>query len=699
MDLSDEEVSQDQLKSTSNASTEEDVQSINLSSRVHSVSRPDSQDQDRSHVGRGVEEHRNMMLASLLEDYYRNRAIEFLNTTSHGDGEIFTRHSPEVQSLARELFARATRTLSSNGLLSSVAASDRSQNTRRQYLLGFDSLVRTTQTTASNILDPIHDLVVQSSQLSLLPNPANDLQLMLPPLPPPRSHYQSSFREISLLGKGGFGKVYQCYNVLDQKTYAVKKIPLSPKLGKNFSDGKHDELQHILREVKALAMLEHPNIVRYHATWFEEPQRLSHTTEERDQGTGIKPRLHQQLLLDSQPFQQSTEDDFEAEVEVDQSISCGVVFGEDTPSSPNAQNNEVNQEPMPSGRGWSEQSATGSNFDDEETSISDSNIFTDGRSTRQDNTGSQGRTRPSSDTRVPVLYIQMSMYPTTLAHYISPPSHSHQTTAVATGTPKHCFHIVPTLRLLNSIHSGLQYIHAQGLIHRDIKPGNIFLSAPSLEAAHQGGYCDLSCQTCTSLADKNKHEKDDDSAELAPPPPPRWLNPRIGDFGLVAQLAHGEVPSSASAESSSISSSRAALRNVGTDANALIDIHPKPPAHAHKPVGTAFYQPPPHPNNHGSNDKNEKIDTFALGVVLVEMLCRCSTAMERADMLRGCQEGRVPANVAENLGREGYDADIAEGVLSLVRGMINPDPEARWSGARVRDAIRGLLRKCEEVRE
>lgn len=255
----------------SKAFTDDDVQSISRSSREHPGHRAEPLPGTRDAVS--MEGHRNMMLASLLEDHYRTRAVECLNSTN--PGQQFTRQSPEVEALTHQLYTKASRVLSSNGFLSLRATSDEAQRTRHQYLSGLDSLVAGSQ--APTILDSMRDMVSQVSHMNLTPHPANDLQLTMrhPPLSPqPRSHYRLFFREDRLLGKGGFGKVYQCYNLLDQNTYAVKKIILPPKLVKSLSDGKHDDLQHILREVKAMALLEHPNIVRYHATWFEEPQQL-----------------------------------------------------------------------------------------------------------------------------------------------------------------------------------------------------------------------------------------------------------------------------------------------------------------------------------------------------------------------------------------------------------------------------------------
>ncbi|KAI0402502.1 kinase-like protein [Xylaria palmicola] len=602
----------------SHASTDDDVQSISRSSReqfeAQSETLPDSEDVA------SLERHRNMMLASLLEDYYRGRALEFLNTTE--PGQRYDRQSQEVEAVTRQLFGQASQVLSSNGLLSPRATSDESRRLRRQYLSGLDSLIAGSQ--APNMLDSMRDLVAQTSQLNLTAHPGNDLQLTLrQPQPHAHSHYRSSFREDRLLGRGGFGKVYQCYNLLDQKIYAVKKVVLPPGLVQSVSDGRHEDLQHILREVKAMAVLDHPNIVRYHATWFELPQQLPELLGGIESATGGVRRRPQQLLLDSHAYRQDHE--------LDSSASGGIVFGEDTPSHPSVIGSGYDADHM--NKGWSEDDSKGLDLLDT-TSTFESDIFAGGDSL----SGSSHPGHSTLESNSSALYIQMSMYPMTLAQFISPPSPSN-------AELRHCFHIVPTLCLVLRIHEGLRYIHSKGLIHRDIKPGNIFLSSP-IDTA-DGGYCEISCNLCAE-------------SDRAPPASSRWLNPRIGDFGLVHQLTRGEVPPS--------SQSAADFKND---------------------AGTAYYQPP-----RKSEKKDEKIDIFALGVVLVEMLCPCSTAMERVGMLKGLQRGEIPAELRQNIRDEGHDSETIERVVQLVSCMIDEDPERRWSGSRVHEALQDLLERC-----
>ncbi|RVE44218.1 hypothetical protein evm_011117 [Chilo suppressalis] len=77
--------------------------------------------------------------------------------------------------------------------------------------------------------------------------------------------YENDFTPLRCLGKGGFGVVFEARNNIDHCSYAVKRITLPRKESKR---------ERVLREVRALAKLEHENIVRYFNAWLEEPPPL-----------------------------------------------------------------------------------------------------------------------------------------------------------------------------------------------------------------------------------------------------------------------------------------------------------------------------------------------------------------------------------------------------------------------------------------
>ena len=103
------------------------------------------------------------------------------------------------------------------------------------------------------------------------------------------SRYQSEFKELQPLGRGGFGSVFRVSNVLDSREYAVKKVSIrSSDLHSPGTEAFSQELHRVLREVKFLALLDHPNIVRYYTAWLE--------MEGNDQDVGIKDDVNSKAL-------------------------------------------------------------------------------------------------------------------------------------------------------------------------------------------------------------------------------------------------------------------------------------------------------------------------------------------------------------------------------------------------------------------
>ncbi|XP_029448991.1 eukaryotic translation initiation factor 2-alpha kinase 3 isoform X2 [Rhinatrema bivittatum] len=76
------------------------------------------------------------------------------------------------------------------------------------------------------------------------------------------SRYLTDFEPVQCLGRGGFGVVFEARNKVDDCNYAIKRIRLP---------NRELAREKVMREVKALAKLEHPGIVRYFNAWLEAP--------------------------------------------------------------------------------------------------------------------------------------------------------------------------------------------------------------------------------------------------------------------------------------------------------------------------------------------------------------------------------------------------------------------------------------------
>jgi len=80
-----------------------------------------------------------------------------------------------------------------------------------------------------------------------------------------RSRYKQDFRQLQRIGRGGFGEVYRAQHRVDGQEYAIKRVKFSFK---NIQE-LNDTYQQVTKEVKTIAGLDHPNIVRYNQAWFE----------------------------------------------------------------------------------------------------------------------------------------------------------------------------------------------------------------------------------------------------------------------------------------------------------------------------------------------------------------------------------------------------------------------------------------------
>ncbi|XP_061551348.1 eIF-2-alpha kinase GCN2 isoform X1 [Phycodurus eques] len=360
------------------------------------------------------------------------------------------------------------------------------------------------------------------------------------------SRYFNEFEELHLLGKGAFGAVIKVQNNLDGCYYAVKRIQVNPA---------SKQFRRIKGEVTLLSRLNHENIVRYYNAWIERSEVpstgvLSHTDSSEPQSTADKPppvqkplpQLNELGLADNvediaPPPALSSSVEWSTSIERSSSAKCG--------RNQSSDEEEDDDE---------EDDVFGASFLPSDDSISDV-IFGNGDDSTDEMSQRESSKRPLSETSesadsdrpfviVHYLYIQMEYCEkSTLRDTIDQGLHQDQNRL---------------WRLFREILDGLSYIHEQGMIHRDLKPVNIFL-------------------------DSQDHVK-------------------IGDFGLATD------------HPATVAAGKFEVEESGSAALQKLD----PTGNLTGMVGTALYVSPEVQGNTKAM-YNQKVDLFSLGIILFEM--------------------------------------------------------------------------------
>lgn len=461
------------------------------------------------------------------------------------------------------------------------------------------------------------------------------------------TRYVRDFDEVGVIGKGGYGTVFHVQHKLDGLSYAVKKIPLGPNQLHEIQQKGQMELDAILSELRTLAKLEHPNIVRYYNGWIE------WSTAQ----TPPIPTFNRRQTL----------------IEGPDAIAGAADEGVDVIFSDGSANQDHDQEPSLSVSG-AEPSLV---FQDDQGIIFDNSISTDTRSatsksaidaqalggaelervkTRstiasvsdedveyiaRDITTSFTDQRSSTDARdtgvlAPrlTLHIQMSLYTTTLTRYLSPDPIVESSTTL---TLRHCFHLHGAIQILLAIIDGVEYLHSEGIVHRDLKPGNIFMGArlsPS-NRMPAGSVNPFACTPCQK--------------EAGVPESPVSLSVCIGDFGLVSKIQSERE------------------RQTSTPSRA---------------VGTELYRP--ETSNRGVHPS---LDIYALGVIFFELLWPFTTRMERLDTLhRLKRHGEFPTEFVSKVGHPNVETLISE--------MLFDQSENGLSCMTLKPRLLSMVEKC-----
>lgn len=678
--------------------------------------------------------HATVMTSALLEFYCMSRAAEILNQQPGSHGQ-YTRDSPEARFLGKKMYQYQSQLLSAHGVVAGGIDGEDWGLTRQYYRDSLDILGRAALEGVDMQIAPpsaqegapdsaTKQVVATSKQLGAITETEKPQQetwhlqklqqdsssrqelnghvvalnsLLQPPSTPMNtpspvsiiqgpttsvvsqpSRYMMEFSEIKVLGRGSFGQVFEVRNHVDGQKYAVKKIPVSRRRLEMLQQDGGQHLEHIMKEIRTLARLEHHNVVRYYSAWIE------HTYSVSDQ-----PSERKSDAIDSE--KEATSGSIEDPIDEEQSFGIVfensddnvVIFEDDSKSmvSSGSISQRVEQKPRGrhsrdshfsssyrSKRSWN---ISGADEDDDVESIqrnfsipdpaplsrgltstwgTDGDVFTDGLT--EDPSKLQVQLHKGSHPPAVVLHIQMSLHPLTLSTFLSPRPPSFRVDPDRPPSPRHCFHLLPSLELMLGILAGIEYVHSQRIVHRDLKPANIFLS-PQDDPV-------LTCKAC-NCESKTAYR------------------PRIGDFGLVADITRDSEPSASRA--------------------VVVQDNPQQKRH----VGTEFYCPPRSAASDYSVD--EKLDIYALGVILFELLYKFDTKMERQlvlfDLTRNADGIKLPADFISKVdcGRVAVDERlcIADLLATSIKGMLDVDARRRWTCKDVRKHLEHVVSVVEGV--
>uniref|UniRef100_A0A8C9VMF6 Eukaryotic translation initiation factor 2-alpha kinase 3 n=1 Tax=Scleropages formosus TaxID=113540 RepID=A0A8C9VMF6_SCLFO len=465
------------------------------------------------------------------------------------------------------------------------------------------------------------------------------------------SRYLTDFHPVQCLGRGGFGVVFEARNKVDDCNYAIKRIRLPNRY----------ELarEKVMREVKALAKLEHPGIIRYFNAWQESPPEG--WQEEMDQRwlkeTSATDWLlsspdHMEVLSVKVPVSKPSESSAEGVVGGRKNPAGLYPFPRDLLSSTEAMMWGTKVPSMPSGGapiqdllsflsdGNSQVEPEGSDsphsfelcpphVSGDRTSSSFDIVFEDSgcdrtpepaetssRSSLTKRVGSasrsQGSAHSSSQPRPNSLSLDLcrsaaspsTQRPRPLASpkvYLYIQMQLCRKENLKDWMAQRCLpeqrDRTECLLIFLQIAEAVSFLHGKGLMHRDLKPSNIFFTLDDVV--------------------------------------------KVGDFGLVTAMDQEEEEE---IEELSI---------------------PLPVYARHTgQVGTKLYMSP---EQLLGQSYSHKVDVYSLGLILFELLCPFKTQMERVETLTKVRDMEFPTSFSQNNVQE----------LGMVRSMLSLCPSER----------------------
>ncbi|NWV49922.1 E2AK1 kinase, partial [Daphoenositta chrysoptera] len=418
------------------------------------------------------------------------------------------------------------------------------------------------------------------------------------------SRYLNEFEEVARLGKGGYGKVYKVRNKLDGQFYAIKKIKIKKTTRR--------DCMKVLREVKVLAGLQHPNIVGYHTAWMEQVQTVHSKGKYSSLCKTImelQPLSLEQESSNAHCHIQSVESGSSiifADLTSQEKKSCDSTsvknVGRESVQNMDVRNDFTNSNSKecvkPNKRELSIElqedfvnnvNSLSTDVENHSTRGPDSSLdqdaSTESKSSPESKSCSEGKSCSEECSKNEValcgefeveyhlmLHIQMQLCEISLWDWIVDRNKRCSKRSEDTSSPYHLVDVRWTMKIFQEIVEGVCYIHSRGVMHRDIKPRNIFLHGSD----HQV---------------------------------------KIGDFGLACKDL------------------------LWDDADQWFQTERKNGLTHTSGVGTCLYASPE--QLQGSH-YDFKSDMYSMGVILLELFQPFGTEMERTEVLTRLRTGQIP---------------------------------------------------------
>ncbi|KAI8785191.1 eukaryotic translation initiation factor 2-alpha kinase 4 [Biomphalaria glabrata] len=428
-----------------------------------------------------------------------------------------------------------------------------------------------------------------------------------------QSRLASEFELLRILGKGGFGDVIKVKNKLDGRFYAIKRIPLNPR-SKLFN-------KKMKREVKLLSRLNHENVVRYYCSWIEisnDPalsESSSSFTSSSSQAlkTSVShkkaPHIVKVIPLTKTPNLRSASSSYDPVNDIENLVPrAGDESVEWTTSFDPCAMTTIDSS---SSSSEDEADVFGTSFMPKMDRSEDSIIFddVDGKKKSQSESEEEALTEvntPNKKTEenmlLKILYIQMEYC-----------EKSTLRNCIDAGL---CNDMDRVWRLFREIIEGLVHIHGKGMIHRDLKPVNIFL-------------------------DSHDHVK-------------------IGDFGLATTDI---IARQGTVVDSTLPSSQDMGLNLSRSGYSTGDLTGQ--------VGTALYVSPEIMKGLGKVHYDQKVDIYSLGIIFFEMCYKSlSTGMERVRIINGLRQPEI-------ILPEEFLLEELSNQAKIIRWLLNHEPTLR----------------------